>query len=154
MRKERLKVKRGGGCGVAVGGKLLPAFSARPPSVAVGGNGAPAVSARAPSMAVGGKPLHAFSARTPSMAIALEVLGRRLRVLRFVRGWSQETLAELSGLHRTYVSAIERGRCNLRLESMTRLADALGVGVVELLDGRGAVEIGEFPPPPARGEGF
>ena len=62
------------------------------------------------------------------------VLARRLRALRFVRGWSQERLAELSGLHRTYVSAIERQRCNLSLESMAKLAGALGVGVVELLD--------------------
>ena len=68
------------------------------------------------------------------------VLARRLRVLRFVRGWSQETLAEVSGLHRTYVSAIERGRCNLSLTSMTKLADALGVTLVELLDSRGGVE--------------
>ena len=74
------------------------------------------------------------------------VLARRLRVLRFIRGWSQETLAEVSGLHRTYVSAIERGRCNLSLGSMTKLADALGVTVVELLDSRGGVEGVGFPP--------
>ena len=73
-------------------------------------------------------------------------LARRLRVLRFVRGWSQETLAEVSGLHRTYVSAIERGRCNLSLASMTKLADALGVTVAELLDSRGGLEGVGFPP--------
>lgn len=74
------------------------------------------------------------------------VLARRLRVLRFVRGWSQETLAEVSGLNRTYVSAIERGRCNLSLASMTKLADALGVTVGELLDSRGGLEGVGFPP--------
>lgn len=74
-----------------------------------------------------------------------EVLAQRLRVLRFIRGWSQEQLAEVSGLHRTYVSAIERGRCNLSLASMTKLADALGVTVVELLDSRGGLEGVGFP---------
>ena len=42
------------------------------------------------------------------------------------RGISQETLAELSDLHRTYISAVESGKRNLTLESIQRLATALG----------------------------
>jgi len=38
------------------------------------------------------------------------VLAQKMRFLRFTRGWSQEVLAELAGLHRTYVSQIERGQ--------------------------------------------
>jgi len=37
-------------------------------------------------------------------------LAQKLRFLRFTRGWSQEVLAELAGLHRTYISQIERGQ--------------------------------------------
>ena len=36
-------------------------------------------------------------------------LAQKMRFLRFTRGWSQEVLAEHAGLHRTYVSSIERG---------------------------------------------
>lgn len=61
-------------------------------------------------------------------------LGRRLRILRAVHGWSQEALADASGLHRTYISAIERGHCNLSLDNLERLAAAFGVTSSALLD--------------------
>ncbi len=48
-------------------------------------------------------------------------MARRLRCLRTLRGWAQEPLAEQAGLHRTYISGIERaaalahlGNCSLR----------------------------------------
>lgn len=68
------------------------------------------------------------------------IVAQRVRLLRFLRGWSQEQLAAHSGLHRTYVSAIERGSRNIGLDNLERLADAFGLTVVELLaaDGRGA----------------
>jgi transcriptional regulator with XRE-family HTH domain len=53
--------------------------------------------------------------------------GRRLRWLRQQRGYSQEELAELAGLHRTYVGGIERGERNVSLENIWRLGDALDV---------------------------
>lgn len=46
---------------------------------------------------------------------------------------SQEDLAELAGLHRTYVGAIERGERNVSIDNIERLAAALGVDVVDLL---------------------
>jgi transcriptional regulator with XRE-family HTH domain len=59
-----------------------------------------------------------------------------VRLLRDKRGWSQEDLAEKSGLHRTYISGIERGVRNPTLGIIDRLAKALGVPPSELLKRR------------------
>lgn len=56
-----------------------------------------------------------------------------LRRLRIATGFSQEALAERAGLHRTYVSSIERGERNLSLENIFRLAEALAVDPRDLL---------------------
>jgi transcriptional regulator with XRE-family HTH domain len=48
-------------------------------------------------------------------------------------GVSQEKLAEMAGLHRTYVSSIERGKRNISLLNIERLASALEVPMAELL---------------------
>lgn len=59
--------------------------------------------------------------------------GRRLREVRLEVGVSQEKLAELSKIHRTYVSKIERGQCNVSLIYVQSLAAALGVTMGELM---------------------
>ena len=59
--------------------------------------------------------------------------GKRLRQLREERGWSQEEFADRAGLHRTYVSAVERGVRNPTLSVLERLAKALGVKLSELV---------------------
>jgi len=61
------------------------------------------------------------------------VLAQKLRFLRFTRGWSQEVLAEHAGLHRTYVSSIERGERNVSIDNLEKLADAFDLTVSELL---------------------
>jgi len=48
-------------------------------------------------------------------------------------GVSQEKLAALAGLHRTYVSGIERGERNVSLVNIERLATALGVTMAQLM---------------------
>jgi transcriptional regulator with XRE-family HTH domain len=53
--------------------------------------------------------------------------GRRVRRIREQRGFSQEQLAELAGIHRTYMSSVERGQRNIGLDNIAALADALGV---------------------------
>jgi transcriptional regulator with XRE-family HTH domain len=58
--------------------------------------------------------------------------GDRLRVLRLEVGISQEELADRAGLHRTYVSSVERGQRNITLSNIHALADALGVDVRSL----------------------
>jgi transcriptional regulator with XRE-family HTH domain len=47
--------------------------------------------------------------------------------MRAKKGLSQERLGELSGLHRTYVSSVERGERNISSDNMERLARALEV---------------------------
>jgi transcriptional regulator with XRE-family HTH domain len=59
--------------------------------------------------------------------------GKRLRALREERGWSQEEFADRAGLHRTYVSAVERGVRNPTLSVLDRLAKALGVSMADLV---------------------
>jgi transcriptional regulator with XRE-family HTH domain len=59
--------------------------------------------------------------------------GRRLREVRNAKGISQEKLAELSGLHRTYVSSVERGERNISLLNIESLARALGVTMAHLM---------------------
>ena len=61
-----------------------------------------------------------------------EQLGQRIRELRKERGLSQEGLAELCGLDRTYISGIERGLRNVALRNIEALAQALGVSISDL----------------------
>jgi transcriptional regulator with XRE-family HTH domain len=63
-----------------------------------------------------------------------------IRKVRRERGWSQETLADLARLDRSYMSAIERGLRNVSVLNLARLAAALQVPVRELLDPQGLAE--------------
>lgn len=57
-----------------------------------------------------------------------------LRKLRQAHGVSQERLAELAGLHRTYISSVERGTRNISIDNIARLAKALDVSPEKLLE--------------------
>ena len=59
--------------------------------------------------------------------------GKRLRQVRLRKGISQEKLAELAGLHRTYVSSVERGERNISILNIEKLALALKVPLAELM---------------------
>ena len=60
-------------------------------------------------------------------------LGAAIRSQRMVRGVSQESLAGMAGLHRTYVGSVERGERNVSLENIVAIARALGVTASTLL---------------------
>ena len=61
-------------------------------------------------------------------------LSANLRRLRHEKGWSQEDYADRAGIHRTYVSDIERGARNPTITVVEKLAQPFGVKAGELLD--------------------
>lgn len=61
-------------------------------------------------------------------------LSLNMRRLRQSKGWSQEEFAHEAGLHRTYVSDLERGARNPTIAVVDKLAVALDVNVGALLD--------------------
>ena len=63
--------------------------------------------------------------------------GDRLRSLRTDQGHSQEDLADLCDLDRTYISGIERGKRNVSLRNLEVIANAFELSLAELLDGVG-----------------
>lgn len=60
-----------------------------------------------------------------SAGLLTRSFGRALKDLRAARGLSQEALATRSGLHRTYISILERGLRSPTLETIAALAKAL-----------------------------
>jgi transcriptional regulator with XRE-family HTH domain len=64
----------------------------------------------------------------------LASFGLRVRQLREGAGLSQEALADLAQLHRTYIGGIERGERNVSLVNITKIASALGRRPSELLE--------------------
>ncbi len=59
--------------------------------------------------------------------------GRRLKELRLERGWSQETLAHLADIDRTYIPGIENGKRNVSIVILERLAIVFQLTISELL---------------------
>lgn len=67
----------------------------------------------------------------------MDIRGRlslNMRRLRQLKGWSQEEFAHEAGLHRTYISDLERGARNPTISVVDKIALALGVQVGILLD--------------------
>ncbi len=62
-----------------------------------------------------------------------EILAKNLRRIRNEAGLSQEELAYRAGLHRTYISSIERGQRNVSLENIFAIAKALKVEPADLV---------------------
>lgn len=67
------------------------------------------------------------------MDAAVKRFGENVRAARQARGWTQEELAHRTGLASVQISRIERGRREVRITTLVRLRDALGVSADELL---------------------
>jgi transcriptional regulator with XRE-family HTH domain len=71
----------------------------------------------------------------PVLSAALEAFGQRIRARRTELGLSQEGLADIAGLHWTFVGQVERGRRNLSLHNLLKLAEALRIDPGKLVEG-------------------
>ena len=67
--------------------------------------------------------------------LILEMFGDRVRMFRKAAGLSQEELADLAAIHRTYLRSVERGERNISLVNIVRLARGLKVSPSELMNG-------------------
>jgi transcriptional regulator with XRE-family HTH domain len=65
----------------------------------------------------------------------LLALGQRIRELRRKKGWSQEAFADITGVHRTWMGAVERGESNVSFTNLIRISKALGITLSQLLSG-------------------
>jgi transcriptional regulator with XRE-family HTH domain len=61
------------------------------------------------------------------MLSAPEIVGKNIRAFRERMGISQEALADISGLHRTYITQVEQGKRNISVNNIFRIAEALEV---------------------------
>jgi len=67
------------------------------------------------------------------MGSVRELLANRIRELRHENGWSQEDLADVCGLHRTYIGSLERAERNVGIDTLGKLAVAFRISAYELL---------------------
>ncbi|MFA7484339.1 MAG: helix-turn-helix transcriptional regulator [Vulcanimicrobiota bacterium] len=61
------------------------------------------------------------------------ILAENLRIIRLIRRLSQEALAELAGIDRSYLGGVERAERNLSLDNLEKLAKALEISILDLL---------------------
>lgn len=62
----------------------------------------------------------------------LLAFGQRVQELRKKRNLSQEQLADMAGVHRTYIGMVERAEKNITLRNIKKIAKALGVNIKDL----------------------
>lgn len=63
----------------------------------------------------------------------LETIGANIRRFRKAKGWSQNRLASVADLDRTYISYVENAHYNITIKALCQLAEALEVSVVDLI---------------------
>lgn len=67
-------------------------------------------------------------------SIILVKFGKRVKEIRTLRGLSQEQLANVANVHRTYIGMIERAEKNITLMNIEKIANALNIPITELLN--------------------
>jgi DNA-binding XRE family transcriptional regulator len=121
---------------------------ANPPKILLGGTavenspdlavevGADAVAQNLQGAVLEGRRLIGIAKEPVSLNDHLQNLGRKVQEIRRDLGWNQQQLADSADLDRTYISAVEHGKQNLTLGAIVKLADGLGVELMQLLSQR------------------
>jgi transcriptional regulator with XRE-family HTH domain len=76
-----------------------------------------------------------FQMKSTQQQFALVTLGDRIRDLRLMRSLSQEELAAMAGVHRTYIGMVERGEKNVTILTLSKLCKALRLSISDLTRG-------------------
>lgn len=63
----------------------------------------------------------------------IKKFGKKVKLLRLEKGWSQEKLALNAELDRTYIPSVEKGERNVSITVIDKIAKALGIEIYELL---------------------
>lgn len=63
-----------------------------------------------------------------------KMIGEKIRLYRKSKGMTQEQLAELVGTHFAYIGKLERGEMNCKLQTLEKVAAALGINIFTLFD--------------------
>ena len=77
--------------------------------------------------------MHTINIEIMTNESVLILFGKNVQRLRKSKGLSQEQLAEIAGLHRTYIGMIERAEKNITLINIKKIAVALNVKPTDLL---------------------
>lgn len=75
-----------------------------------------------------------MTAHAPDTAAFLRALGRRIRLVRLIRGLTQDQMGQAAGMSRSFVSIMEHGTHGVDVVRLVRLAAVLGVPLTELVD--------------------
>lgn len=78
--------------------------------------------------------MHTINIEIMTNESVLILFGKNVQRLRKSKGLSQEQLAEIAGLHRTYIGMIERAEKNITLINIEKIAAALNVKITDLLE--------------------
>jgi len=76
--------------------------------------------------------LHTENSNMTKKSISIK-FGERVREIRVSKNLSQEQLADLANVHRTYIGMVERAEKNITLVNIEKIANGLNVNITELL---------------------
>ena len=73
-----------------------------------------------------------------------ENVGKKIKALRIEKNMSQETLADLAGLDRTYITFVETAKKNVTIETLYKITNALGVTLSDFFRDMNVTNVGRF----------